>query len=932
MTEAAQAAAWRESIEPAPAAPAVEAEAEVAPACALALQAYVAVSVGAAWSNGALHPAGLLLAIASLGLAGWAATWARRAGRARWPLSTIYIPLTVFPTLSTIMAAPGPCPAAFDYATRVIGLACIFLLGVHIGAGARWRRWALLIIVALVVAEQLLTPLCVPRPFIDVWQLYQYSSHYLLHGANPYTTPVPDIYEGGYDYGYTVAFFDYLPLNLLLGLPGYLLLGDYRFSLVAAFVGTVLLLRATGRRLGVAPRLVDALTLAFVLHPRATFIDAMGWGEGLLVLLLAAFVYLQVRWPGGWAQAVAFCALPALKQYLLSPVLLYLATVRPRLRTLLVGAAVAAATLVPFLLWDWRATVEYGVLFVVRRTTFRADSLSIPALLYHFTHAPCTKLPAVLAQVVVGAAAYGMLRRRGLGGYLLASGLALLASFLAGSQAFLNYYYLVGAFLLFAALALGAPSAADEADLTPLVQAAAARLRVAFVHARTAIAAVLRPAEEAPGEAGVHARSAVTFHAYILLVGGSVVGPGMMPHLGLPLMLAAVVLAWMAGGRIAAAATRPDRWLYAGLSGLAIVPCFAPPASPSPAAYAVAVRLCALVTVALLGVHAGGGPRARRLALLGIVVPALALQLVTPLLVPHPAIDVWAQTQFCTRELLGGVHPYTVPPPDIYGGAYDYGYHTNVYPYLPLNLLIAAPFVALLGDYRYALAVAAVAAVLLLRAAGRRLRVAPRLLDLITLALVLHPRAAYIVGMGWTEPLLIALLAAFVYFEVRSPGGYAQAIAFFLLPALKQYVVAPVALYLARRPRPRVVITAATVAAATLAPFLVWHFHATVAGAMFAFRHTSFRDDSLSITALLARFAGWRAPKLLGVLAQLAVAVPAFLHTRRLGVGGLLLASALTLCATFLFGSQAFMNYYYFVAALVLFAALCFGAREGGVA
>lgn len=45
-----------------------------------------------------------------------------------------------------------------------------------------------------------------------------------------------------------------------------------------------------------------------------------------------------------------------------------------------------------------------------------------------------------------------MLRREGLGGLLLASGLALLTSFLLGTQAFVNYYAFAAALLLFAAL------------------------------------------------------------------------------------------------------------------------------------------------------------------------------------------------------------------------------------------------------------------------------------------------------------------------------------------------------------------------------------------------------------------------------------------------------------------------------------------------
>jgi len=65
-----------------------------------------------------------------------------------------------------------------------------------------------------------------------------------------------------------------------------------------------------------------------------------------------------------------------------------------------------------------------------------------------------------------------------------------------------------------------------------------------------------------------------------------------------------------------------------------------------------------------------------------------------------------------------------------------------------------------------------------------------------------------------------------------------RAIAFFLLPALKQYIVVPVAMFVAMRPRPpiRALIVGASVAAMTVVPFIVWNWHATVEGIVFQMR------------------------------------------------------------------------------------------------
>ena len=55
---------------------------------------------------------------------------------------------------------------------------------------------------------------------------------------------------------------------------------------------------------------------------------------------------------------------------------------------------------------------------------------------------------------------------------------------------------------------------------------------------------------------------------------------------------------------------------------------------------------------------------------------------------------------------------------------------------------------------------------------------------------------------------------------------------------------------------------------------------------------------------------------------QLVVAAIAGARLHRHGVAGLLLASALSLCATFLMGWQAFQNYYYLVGAMLLVSAI----------
>jgi hypothetical protein len=119
------------------------------------------------------------------------------------------------------------------------------------------------------------------------------------------------------------------------------------------------------------------------------------------------------------------------------------------------------------------------------------------------------------------------------------------------------------------------------------------------------------------------------------------------------------------------------------------------------------------------------------------------------------------------------------------------------------------------------------------------------------------------------------------------------------------------------------------VAAATVAPFLIWGRTATLDGILFQVRPSiGFRPDSLSVSAALAWATGWIVPWWTPLATQLVAGAVAFAWLRRCGLGGFLLASALALFASFLFGRQAFLNYYAFVSALLLLAALVFAGRS----
>ncbi len=408
-------------------------------------------------------------------------------------------------------------------------------------------------------------------------------------------------------------------------------------------------------------------------------------------------------------------------------------------------------------------------------------------------------------------------------------------------------------------------------------------------------------------ETGMPAPAAAALAAYVLVTIGSCLRGDVLLILGVPLTVAGFAVAWLpaAGARMPRIEWPVSRIALA-LSALAAVG-LASPSMHGAWWYETAERVYFALAIVLIGVFAAADRAGRRRATNMLVAGAVVLQIVAPLGI-RPVVDVWSWTETCTRALLHGVHPYTVHAADLQRGGVDYGSTPTVYPYMPLTLLASAPWVALHGDYRFA---------------GRRLAVDAAIVDVMTLALALHPLAPAITGTGYVEPFLVAVSAGFFLAAVVAPRGYGEAIGFLLLPAIKQYVAAPVVLYVAMRGRPRTIALGAAAAAATVAPFLLWNWRPTIDGILFFARTPlGFRVDSDSAAAIVAAVTGVEAPPALSIVAQFAVAAVAYRRLRDRGLAGFLLAAALSLLASFLVAPQAFTNYYYFAGALLVLSAL----------
>jgi hypothetical protein len=414
--------------------------------------------------------------------------------------------------------------------------------------------------------------------------------------------------------------------------------------------------------------------------------------------------------------------------------------------------------------------------------------------------------------------------------------------------------------------------------------------------------------------------------AALILSIGSSLGGYLLFIFGLPLTIAGFVVAT----RAALTWSNPQRtdnftWVTAWLTAMAAL-AIVGPKTGGLLWYEIVKRALAVASIVLVGIFSSGDETTERRAASAAIAAGLLLFALGPIGAPNPPIDVFTWTQTSVQALLHRTNPYTVVAPDVYLGRYDPGYTVSVYPYMPATLLAYAPWVSVLGDFRFALAASVAGTIALIHRIGRRLGVSPPLIFTAALAIVLHPSGPRMIESGWTEPLLVLGAALFVYFALENPKGIGQAATFLLLPALKQYVIAPTVMYLLRdrhTVRLRAVVAAGAIGAATVLPFLIWNWHATLAGIVFQMQKPTVpRLGSTSLVALMATTSGVYPGRWMSAVVQLVVGGIAWWRLKDHGLSGLMLASALSLYATFLVGWQAFVNYYYFVGALLILAAL----------
>lgn len=306
---------------------------------------------------------------------------------------------------------------------------------------------------------------------------------------------------------------------------------------------------------------------------------------------------------------------------------------------------------------------------------------------------------------------------------------------------------------------------------------------------------------------------------------------------------------------------------------------------------------------------------------------ALVLRAVVPSVSPSPFIDVFTSNTAAAAHLLEGRNPYAQTYVDIYGGTYDY---RPGFVYWPALLAWITPALKLFGDIRYGALIADIFTALLLAATARRMGLSRGTQWLSAAGWLSFPVSLFVFEQAWIDPMVLPGVALVAWALVSPrPDWKICALGTALALATKQYAVfvfaATAWVFYCRfgtAKMTRLVALSAGIVTLLIAPFLFSGFQGFIDQSIRMPLEQGLRRDSLSLTAiawrLYPRFPYGLASAGLYFVTMVALAQwvrgrmkedPSAQSTLLTWIDALVILHGVV----FLFGKQAFCNYYYFL-------------------
>jgi hypothetical protein len=383
---------------------------------------------------------------------------------------------------------PAAQTLAFKIAMVMSGVLAIFA-----ARGKRGWRIAFLGVLALTAGACVWQIHADPSPTTDTFVVQQEASAALLAGRDPFSMRLTNVYGDDPRFGTAPSGTDgkisggypYMPLSLLMDLPGYFLGGDHRYAQIAAMIMAAVLLAASA-----PPPLGVGAACLLLLSQRTTFVIEESWTEPFAIMLLAFTVWAALKKPK--LAPVALGLFLAIKQDMIVAVPLIPLLIprpwswRPAGAWLAIAAATALAATAPLALGHVQQFKGAVGSVANLQGLHRTDALSFVTWNYWQTGQWLGDWTAFVGVAVAIVWTWGFAPRNA-AGFAAGVGFTHLLLFACSKHAFCNHYYFaVGAFCCAVAAArVSAVAAAatslddDAADLDAIRARAAVRHRMA---------------------------------------------------------------------------------------------------------------------------------------------------------------------------------------------------------------------------------------------------------------------------------------------------------------------------------------------------------------------------------------------------------------------------------------------------------------------
>ena len=297
-----------------------------------------------------------------------------------------------------------------------------------------------------------------------------------------------------------------------------------------------------------------------------------------------------------------------------------------------------------------------------------------------------------------------------------------------------------------------------------------------------------------------------------------------------------------------------------------------------------------------------------------VLTVGLIALLSTPSLSPEPIIDVWLYQQKAVDYFVNLQNPYEFKFPHLYGDSIG---STYGFPYWPVVLYLGSIGKVLFGDIRFSFSIISVFMIIYW--------VLKRRSNLILLWL-LFPVQFFVLEQAWTEGLVIPLV--FFHLEMlRREKWLLSSVMLGIICAAKQtmaiyFIFHLIFLFtqLSTKDFLKNVIITGAISLCLFSPFLMWNFEAFITETVFDVLSLKARDDSLSWSSYLLKFYGNPInSKVFLAMVIVSLSASAVLLYKRRTLRDFICANIVTYMVVFLFGKQAFCNYYFYIVFLLFY-------------